>query len=346
MKIIEEVCLIRLVLIVLLVLYHSFAPFCGAWNTVDFMNEYPHEIYWWIGKTAYSFMLECFTLISGWIFGSQFKAKGSNVLNVKKLLHSKVKRLIFPSIVFSLIYILIFDRYLLYNPLSFIYSIFEGYGHMWYLPMLFWCFFGIVLVEKCNLKMYKVIICLILLSIISFYKLPFRLNYSMYYMIYFYVGYLIGKGNINLRKWMNIKFIGIFYLLYLFLFILSQAYINPIIQLYKTYSILSNIIGSLIIRMLHFSYSMSGIIAIVLGSMYLLDKKYIHLNRFWIQIGTYTFGVYIFQQFILMWLYYHTDIFNSIPDYLIPWGAFIVTLILSLFLTIFIRNNKYGKLLI
>ena len=48
----EDVVVLRLSLIVLLVLYHSFCIFSGAWEVP---KDYPLiPIYWWIAKTSYS----------------------------------------------------------------------------------------------------------------------------------------------------------------------------------------------------------------------------------------------------------------------------------------------------
>ena len=67
----EDVVVLRLSLIVLLVLYHSFCIFSGAWEVP---KDYPLiPIYWWIAKTSYSFMLETFVLFQG--IYSVFKSK-------------------------------------------------------------------------------------------------------------------------------------------------------------------------------------------------------------------------------------------------------------------------------
>lgn len=68
-----EVVMIRVVLVFLLVLYHSFIIYCGGWQEpVGFVNI---PSYWWIGKGAYSIMLESFVFISGYVFGIQMIEK-------------------------------------------------------------------------------------------------------------------------------------------------------------------------------------------------------------------------------------------------------------------------------
>lgn len=62
-------------------------------------------------------MLECFTLISGWVFGYQYLTKGSDICSFKQLVPKKIKRFVIPSILFSIIYILAFNTSLISPPL-------------------------------------------------------------------------------------------------------------------------------------------------------------------------------------------------------------------------------------
>lgn len=145
----DEVTLIRPVLIVLLVFYHAFAIYSGAWAPIEGFPEVP--VYWWLDKLSYAFMLEMFVFISGYVFGFQVRTKGNMKLQAKALFWSKFKRLMIPCIVFSLLYILLFGK--IAQPVQItLYSLLNGVGHMWFLPMLFWCFVGIWLIEKLRMK--------------------------------------------------------------------------------------------------------------------------------------------------------------------------------------------------
>ena len=132
---------------------------------------------------------------------------------------------------------------------------------------------------------------LILLSLLSFFQLPLRLNYTMEYMLFFYIGYLIGKGNINIKKFASLEYVIYFGLGYLIVFTISKAYLIPVMQNFKSYSTASMILGALTIRILHIVYSLSGVISIILISIYVINKKPDVLSNFWINLGTCTFGV-------------------------------------------------------
>lgn len=102
-----EVAIIRPILVVLLVFYHAFAHYSGAWEPID---GYPAiRDYWWLDWLSYAFMLEMFVFISGYVFGFQVRTKGVEKLNAKNLLWGKFKRLMIPCMVFSFLYILFFQ---------------------------------------------------------------------------------------------------------------------------------------------------------------------------------------------------------------------------------------------
>lgn len=90
-KLLGDAVLIRLFLILLLVLYHSFCVFCGAWEVPNGFPEIP--VYWWVGKAASSFMLETFVFLSGYLYGEQIQKKGIGVVNFESTILRKAKRL-------------------------------------------------------------------------------------------------------------------------------------------------------------------------------------------------------------------------------------------------------------
>lgn len=67
------------------------------------------KIYYWIASLSYSFMLETFVFISGYVFGYQVRTKFGNNVDFHNCVTKKAKRLLVPSIVFSAIYFIIFN---------------------------------------------------------------------------------------------------------------------------------------------------------------------------------------------------------------------------------------------
>lgn len=221
-KTLQEICLLRLLLIVLLVLYHAFAPFYGSWTALPGQNEMDGMTagaYKWIGMGAYAFMLETFTFISGYIFGYQVDRKGEDALSFGNVVVKKIKRLIVPSIVFSIVYVLVFRPAEFASPFDATKEILYGAGHMWYLPMLFWCFVGVLLLERIKLNVKVAIPLLAVMAIISYLPFPFRLNLAMYYMFFFFCGYLLTRMRFDVAKYSKPSIIGVFAVMFILAFV-------------------------------------------------------------------------------------------------------------------------------
>lgn len=123
----DNIVIIRPILVVLLVFYHAFAPYSGAWESIE---DYPAiRTYWWLDRLSYAFMLEMFVFISGYVFGFQVRIKGEEKLNAKNLLWGKLNRLMIPCMVFSLLYIILFQN--IKQPAYMTaYDLVNGVGHM------------------------------------------------------------------------------------------------------------------------------------------------------------------------------------------------------------------------
>lgn len=127
----------RPLLILSIVIGHSFAIYSGAWDC-DF-SEIPFIAgYAWVNPLFISFQLQAFFFISGYLFWMKEPiCKSISLQEYWNFFRKKLMRLYFPSIVFSLLYLYLFTAKIT------IIDIFEafllGRGHFWFLPTLFWC---------------------------------------------------------------------------------------------------------------------------------------------------------------------------------------------------------------
>jgi len=189
-----EVIHVRLFLILALVFYHAFAIFSGAWEPID---GYPNvQVYNIMDELSYACLLETFVFISGYILGYQVRKKGEEYIQTRGFIIKKIKRLLVPSILFSVLYILLFgkgDR----SALSTLYEVCSGAGHMWFLPMLFWCFLLVYIFKRLKVSNGILLIITPLLICLSAIPLPFRLGSAMYYFPFFWGGYCVRKYNLN-----------------------------------------------------------------------------------------------------------------------------------------------------
>lgn len=332
----SDIVFIRLTLILLLVVYHSFIIYGGGWSHPAGYEDI--ACYSWISKISYSFFLEAFVAISGYIYAYQ-------IFERKKLLPfgifvlNKIKRLIIPNIIFGTVYYFMF--YEMNSPVNAVVSIISGVGHLWFLPMLFWCFVGGWFLVRWNISDRYKIILLLLLSSLSFVSLPLRIGSAMYYMLFFYLGVYLQKTSdrAGIMKWSSI--IG-YWLLFAVVFVLAQKIIGAISVLDTT--IIEKTIRFEVGNILKIIYAISGSWALLLTS-----RRYVRtheLSNFSLKLGSCCFGVYIFQQFVLQVIYYKTDIPIFVGPVVLPWLGFVIASIVSILLSMIFLNTKLGKKLI
>lgn len=363
-KVLEDVVVIRLLLILLLVLYHAFAIFYGAWEKPPGVSDI--QAYWWVASFSYAFMLEAFVFISGYILGYQTCKKESDIIfSFNSLIGKKVKRLLLPSLFFGSIYYVLF--YDLNKPVGeILYTILNGCGHLWFLPMLLWCFVAIYAINKLHLKQTLVFPVALFCSLCSFLPLPLRLSNAMYYFLFFYIGFWCSTNHTCISRYFNSKYVVTSVCLFVGLFV-SLTCANEFICTFcgidsvRCESVVgvvnggeSLIYNELIVKcMRFFLQKLSRIIYAVCGVMMLfitinlfLKKKQIAYISTLKKISTLCFGVYIYQQFILKYLYYHSELPLFCPSIVLPWIGFFISLIGSLLLSWLTLKTRFGRFLI
>ncbi len=349
LKMLNDVAVIRPILIVLLVFYHAFLIFQGGWGSA---GQFPEiKAYWWLDKLSYSFLLEMFVFISGYVLGYQVRKKGESILSAKPFFWKKIKRLIIPSIVFSILYIVLLGD--ISQPiLETVYNILNGVGHMWFLPMLFWCFAIVWVIEKLKMRPRLVFPLLVLCSICSFFPLPFRIGVSMYYWLFFYVGYYIQRNSIDLERFYSSRWIIGLIALFLVLFPSLTLVQERLVEFVPSGALLSG--ESILFKAIKVSLSNTAkIICSSVGVAMLFcivgffEKSRIDSLPQWvISVGSLCMGVYLFQQFILKMLYFHSDLPSLVPSLWLPWVGFSIALAGSLLLSFLLHKTRIGRFLI
>lgn len=331
-KNLDEVSFIRPILIILLVIVHSFTVFNGGWPAFDGFQ--PCETYKWISRLSYSFMLETFTFCSGYVYAFQnFELGGGG--NIKKTLIKKCQRLLFPSIIFSILYAQLINDKNLFNVsqmgLSAI-SILSGIGHLWYLPVLFWCFVCIYFVNKIKYKENFILAMLFLLAILPLPYLPFQLYRLPYYLFYFFLGQIFWRNKDKYFSNIKTSKLTCAYLLFFIVFVtlrVVKADVTDIAD--NTEFVPSKCFYLVISKTCQLTYATIGMTVIYMTGISFTTKY--KLSDWYIQLGNLCFGAYIFQEFILKYLYYKSDLPLRVDIYVLPWVCFTITLVLSLCLS-------------
>ena len=337
-KILYDVLLIRILLIFLLVVYHSFAIYNGAWKP---LNGFPIiESYRWIADISYSFMLEMFVFISGLILGFQALNKTNEFIKDISFIKKKAQRLLVPSIVFGTLYVLIFSNG--FNLQS-VYEILNGIGHMWFLPMLFLCFCYISIISRYKYSAQLLLFFCFIIALQPIPQLPFQLTKSLYYFFFFLFGYLIGCRKIAINRYIKWRYFVFLFILYLTTSVLFHMW---------KYEILS---GEAILQKLLYFYvkrfntilcALSGLFAVYIAINIRLSHGNFVLSEKYIKFSGYCFGIYLIQQFILKLLYNNTMYVSFCGPYMLPIISFVITFVLSVVIVGLLMKTKIGRILI
>lgn len=343
-KYLEDIVLLRLLLIFLLIWNHAFAPYSGKWDAIPNIENI--AVYKWLVLIVYHMRIQALIFISGYLLGYTSMRKPDALL-FKNCVVKKIKRLLLPCIIFSIIYYVIF--YDITRPLNQIaYTIINGAGHMWFLPMLFWCFCGVWLAEKFKISPKLILAISVICAIIPTPTIPLRINMTLKYFIFFYMGFGIKKNYFEFLFPKNkLKPIIVAILIYFTAFLINYILIADNI---KDLTVSSNEIFNKILQItinhsLSLMMSVSGLFAAFWSAHYFIIGKY-KLPDWMINLSTFCYGIYICHQFILVYLYYHTPFPYICGGIALPWIAIIITLFLSIIITYLLLHTKFGRYLI
>lgn len=343
-----DVVVIRLLLIFLLVTYHALCIYCGEWEPPYRVNvDIPfYEV---LGILSYSFMLETFVFISGLLFGYTAIRK-PQTLTLRVCCIKKAKRILLPCMIFGAIYYAMFLD-LRQSVASIFYSVLTGCGHLWFLPMLFWCFVTTCLLVKFTPPyrwntISKIIMAFSMLcSIFMLFRyLPMRLDFLGKYYFFFFLGFGMGRQNYKLRI-MSVKHLWLIFVIYIFMF---SCYLMLRKELDASVEnvVWIRFIMRTIMNVSKMIMSLSAIYFLYVFSKKNIVLRYLDSHPRIVQLSSYCYGTYIFQQFILKIFYYKTNIACNVPDIFLPWCAIVLTLLLSLILTYCVLQTKVGRYLI
>ena len=198
-RLLYEISIIRPLIIFLLVVYHSLCVFTGGW--VPPQGVPSNDVYWWLGHLISGFRIETIAFVGGYVFCYQCVELGRRQ-GLLAFVWKKFKRLIIPCFVFGIAYYLLFR----FNAARFtwrvaFWRVANGIGHLWFLPMLFWCFLACWLVDRllqwlrekheawyCPVG-WVLLVVLAGVSLLRVTGLKMGLSRAPYFLFYFYLGY-------------------------------------------------------------------------------------------------------------------------------------------------------------
>ena len=318
---------LRPIAVILIVVNHVFAIYSGVWEAPWSGINYDVDVYKWIQRIAICCSLQLFTFISGYIYGSQISNKGT--LGLKQLAQKKAKRLLYPYFLFGTLYYLIISSKGHVNFIDLFSALANGMGHLWFLPTLFlcfilhWVFYKMELFLKCKLYNKQIATIIIMTMLFCTYIgssiMPkiFCIKSAFMYLIFFYIGQK-SYGKITLKP-SALLFSAI-------------AYICLFVIYYSIKDIESITIPYFINKIIDFLTRLCGIYFFFILSLNAVKSKKC-LSKFYKQLTSLSFGIYIYHQFIILYIYERTIIPELCGVYWTPFICLTITMIVSYILS-------------
>ncbi|WP_418892375.1 acyltransferase family protein [Limibacterium fermenti] len=323
----KEIDITRIASVILIVLLHSFAIYTGAWEPpVKFQAI---EIYKWIGLLFSSVAVPSFVFISGFLFKYQIEQKKWTFI---EFITKKAKRLLLPAIIFGTLYLLLYNKTYKFSDIL---EVLNGVAHLWFLPMLFWCFVVSFFLFRLPDK-YSLLIAFLFLFIGGGY-LPFCISRMFYYLIYFVVGGIFYSHKVVVKMTSRKQIlVGCLFIILWIVGLLLKRFSDPSLNEMET--LLMNR-GFHVLRAI---YGIAGVI-VLFSLAYRLRNKSLHFIS---PLTRLSFGIYIYHQFILVFLYYKTPLSELVGGYWLPIVGFLLALILSIILSQLTLKTRFGRYLI
>ena len=334
----NDVYVLRPIAVFFIIVYHAFIIYRGGWSEPVGFQEV--GLYHTIATVSYAFWLELFVFISGYVFALSLQRKQPKFMSMTI---SKFRRLIVPSIIFSIAYYFMF-----YYPKDFsishcVMKILSGAGHMWFLPMLFWTTLICFIIDNVKVSISYKLFAICVLPILSVLPLPFQIGNALYYTLFFYTGIIVFRNKEGfINKLAKCKVVILLSACYI-LFFAVGSYLQESTMLNTDAGLLIKGVTLLSCKYIRILYCAFGILCLYSLANFLIEKKSFQVSQWVINLSPLCFGIYLFQQFILQYLYYKTNIPSFVGPYLLPWVGVIITVVASYLLTKLILMTKIGR---
>lgn len=336
-----EIDVARCLLIVLLVAFHAFAIYGGFWYRIEGIDEV--RAYWWLDRVFYASLLEGFVFISGYVCGYQTKVRGTNWLRSRGFLLRKLKRLGIPCVLFTVLYIVCFGP-VPTSATDWAMALISGRGHLWFLPMLFWCFLALWISERLRISPAVMLPLALTAALLSYPILPFQMSNAQFYFLFFYCGYALQRYRSHLLNGCySLSKVLLLGLLFAGAFIGGTLLQSCFDEVRNSEQLWQRVQALLILRSSTIVYACLGLLFVGCAiGMY--NQKSHTGHPAWLQkMGELCFAVYLLQEFILLGLYQHTPLPQIAGTYWLPWVGFLITMAVALPMVWLMRSTRIGQ---
>lgn len=364
-----EISIIRPLIIFLLVVYHTLCVFTGGWVPPEGVPE--NSLYWWLGHLISGFRIETIAFVGGYVFCFQSVELGKRK-NFPAFVWKKFKRLIIPCFVFGIVYFLLYR----FNPQHFSWNVAfwrvaNGIGHLWFLPMLFWCFLASWLIDRLLKWLserhpsyyhpvgWLLLVALAGVSLLRITGLKMGLSRAPYFIFYFYLGYWLRAVGARWREdcrtvshgWL----IAILWIAYFVFVVLHQQVTHNYLPGcdFRCPRPLQGW-SQLAVRLLSLGHTLCGILAVYVSVMCWLGRHKAadaQPGPALKECSRLCYGVYVLHMFFMQYLYFYSPLpqwccASGAGVWLMPWLVLALTLVPSVFVTWLLLKTRFGRMLI
>lgn len=364
-KLLYEISVVRPLIIFLLVVYHSLCVFTGGWTPPEGVPA--NAVYWWLGRLISGFRIETIAFVGGYVFCYQC-VELSKRQGLPAFVWKKFKRLIIPCFVFGIVYYLLFR----FNPARFSWNVAfwrvaNGIGHLWFLPMLFWCFVAGWLIDalvgwlgrfgrKWQLVAgWALLVGLAVVSLFRITGLRMGLSRAPYFLFYFYLGYFLRFLSRGCRLTFGRGWVVLLWVLYV-VCLLVHLQMTTLRLPGFPFDCPHWLRGSSYTR-LHLAnlvHTSCGILALY-GTVSLWLSRHrseeSQPGAFLRECSRQCYGVYVLHMFFMQPIYFFSPFpqwccASGVGVWLMPWLVLVITLLLSVGCTTLLLKTRLGRFLI
>lgn len=324
-----DVVVIRFFAIIMVVAFHAYGMmYADHFHALK--HIYSQLYFTWNQCIFINVAMPMFVFVSGYLFA--FLWRKGKYQNFWELVKNKVKRLLLPYFVFGLVMMATTSNF---HPFNLLYG---NYWHLWFLPMLFWCFVVAFFLSKyfVSLQSQVIIACVSFALSLFFPFFPEILGfqYITRWFCWFYLGIII--YNYKDKLIVSIAKFRLEYILFI-------AYLA--ITIYKPTKY-----GDI------YWYNVIAQICIVVVLWYWVNKIDWHKLKLMqpiVSISNCSYGIYIFHNWIQMYLISRTaqrlfplERWAAEHTILFPLCFFLLSLGISYVLTRLLLKTRAGRFLI
>lgn len=182
-----------------------------------------------------------------------------------------------------------------------------------------------------------------LLNIFPFGMLPLRLSNACRFLFYFYGGYVAYSNRYKLNNLITPRRTAIMWSVFVILFIIFRP-LREYLPREDGMSFFQLILRTAVDKGGQLIYATVGIVAFYCTCTLISSKK--RLSSRVVNLASTSFGIYLFQQFILQIGYYKTSFPLVVGPYWLPWCGFVIAVGLSYIFSFWLLRTKVGRSLI